>query len=1417
MYAQNFFVGLDVGSISIKGALLKPDGSIVETEYRRHYGQPIESVISYLKDINERFESGLMIGLAVTGTAGNIIADILEVPYCNEVISVTRGISELYPELRTVIEMGGEDSKFINLKPSVNRDSVILEDFAMNSACAAGTGSFLDQQASRLEIRIEDEFGELAMKSKNPPRIAGRCSVFAKSDMIHLQQIGTPDYDIVAGLCYAVARNFQGSIAKGKEFVKPVAFIGGVSHNKGMVRAFKDILGLEEGELIVPEYHTCLGAIGVGLTGLETPSETNSIMLEKLINYDKSGRKKISNFPKLKLNLSHIADTNIANIGNMESKSKIPVYIGIDIGSVSTNVAVIDRKHNVLARRYLPTAGRPIEAVKKGLKEIEGEIGDYIDVRSVGTTGSGRYMMGDLVGADIVRNEITAQARGAIAFDPTVDTIFEIGGQDSKYISLENGVVVNFAMNKVCAAGTGSFLEEQAERLSLNIIEEFESYACKCEHPAKLGERCTVFIESDIISQQQAGATKEELVSGLAYSIVRNYLNRVVDKGKIGDNIFFQGGTANNKAVVAAFEKILEKPITVPPHNDMTGAIGIAILAHETDNGKTSRWKGFGFVNQKYKLTSFVCKSCSNQCEVKRVKIGSEKPLFYGSRCERFDYDKKLKLGENLPDLFEERERLLLGPYYDKGEKGKGASRKKDALELPPRTPGEIRIGIPRLLQFFENFPFWRAFFESLGWTIVLSDRSTREIIHKGCELVTGEFCFPVKVAHGHVNNLMNKDIDVIFLPSLIDQDNSSQLYSNSYNCPFVQAIPYVMRGTLDFSKKNIATIEPHLLFQRGRKYIERELIRVLKPHEVSSMRIRTALDAAEDAQNQFNKSQLLIGSQILEKLENGEYERCMLLIGRSYNTCDDGLNLNIPRKLRDLGVLAIPMDCLPVENSGLWRYYPNTYWKYGHRMLGAGDLLRKHDNLYGVYITNFGCGPDSMITHFFKDVLGEQPYLQLEIDEHSADAGVLTRCEAYLDSLDSIKGRKFQDTIVIPKASLKKETKLYLPKMCNHAYPMAAAFRNCGLNAEVLPEPTDDSTDLGRKFTNGKECFPCIVTMGDMISKVKTPDFDRKNSAFFMPTASGPCRFGTYAALNRLALRDLGFDDVPVLSPGSHNSYSDFGEFVDQSFRRKGWIGLVVTDVLEKLLREVRPYELAPGKADQIFEETLQRVCDAIEYEQDLIPIIESYKRQMMNIPTKNGDPVIIIGMVGEIYLRLNRYSNAHIIQRLEELGAEVRLAPMAEWIFYTNRRQIEDSKDMGRLKEYLVAHFKNYIQMRDEHRIIHPVKDVLRYNYDPPITEILNNSSSYMHHSFGGEAILSIGKAIDYCKQGANGIVNVMPFTCMPGTVVTALSKKIREDLNNVPWMNLFFDGQQDEVSVRTRLETFVYQASEFKPVKM
>ena len=720
--------------------------------YHFCHGKPFHLLHDILSDIYKRYSQNETPVIALTGTGGELARDLIGGQYVNEIIAQSEAVGTLYPEAKTVIEMGGEDSKLILMHSDGEQETSRLSDFTLNNLCAAGTGSFLDQQAKRLGLSIEKEFGQMALKSEEPPRIAGRCSVFAKTDMIHLQQIATPIHDIVAGLCFAVARNFISSHGKGKKLDTPILFQGGVAANQGVVRAFRDLLHIKDGEFIIPEYHASMGAIGAVLHLMkERSSDTVSFKgLQQLKEYLKSDQSGGSRQEPLK-EADIIYDKKVYPIP--ASVDQLEVSLGLDVGSLSTNVVLIDKENHVIARRYLPTAGEPLEAIRRGMSEIFEEIGNRVRVIAAGSTGSGRYLTGDFIGADTIRNEITAQATAAIAYDDKVDTIFEIGGQDSKYIGIDDGFVVDFEMNKVCAAGTGSFLEEQAEKLEINIKEEFGNLALQAKRPAALGTRCTVFMESDLNSHQQKGVEKDNLVGGLAYSIVENYIQKVVRKKRIGNHIFFQGGVTNNKAVVAAFEKVTGKKIIIPPHFDVTGAIGAAMLARDSMNeGQKTRFKGFDISKIPYTVDSFICPACSNHCEIRRVRIeGEKRPLFFGGRCEKWELDERKGRGEGIPDLFEERTGFLL-----------------DGFKEEPKND-RISIGIPRgLMIFYQQFPFWRTFFQEMGFHVVLSDESDNDMVKTALGIAVAETCFPVELMHGDRKStrLNSSHTDISRMPS---------------------------------------------------------------------------------------------------------------------------------------------------------------------------------------------------------------------------------------------------------------------------------------------------------------------------------------------------------------------------------------------------------------------------------------------------------------------------------------------------------------------------------------------------------------------------------------------------------------------------------------------------------------------------
>ncbi len=562
-------LGVDIGSLTVKVVLLDSEDQVVGGRYRPSQGMPMATALDIMDELLSEVP-GPVGGVAVSGSGGRMLGEALGAPYVNELVAQTAAVRRFYPHVRTVIEIGGQDSKLLLLEQHDGR--LELSDFALNTQCAAGTGSFLEQQAGRLGLSIE-EFSSLAAQAQDPPHIAGRCAVFAKSDIVHLQQVGTPMPEILGGLCMALARNFQSDVGRGKPFHTPILFQGGVSRNEGMLRAFRSVLGLTGEDLFVPTHEVFMAAIGAALDIHDLGSFDWPVVRQHL---EEAVREHEGTGPA---SLPPLVDRPTPHISVPHSDGAPDLYVGIDVGSVSTKGVLIDAQGQVVAKVYLRTRGNPMQATREVLQSL-GTRASADQVRGVGVTGSGRELVGRFVGADVVKNEITAQARAAVEIDPKTDTILEIGGQDSKFILLDSGVVVDFALNKACAAGTGSFLEEQAARLGIPL-DEMISTALEAPRPVQLGERCTVFMESDLIHYQNRGAAKRDLSAGLAYSIALNYLNRVVADRPIGQHVLFQGGVAGNRAVVAAFAHLLERPIRVPPHFEVTGALGAALIARE--------------------------------------------------------------------------------------------------------------------------------------------------------------------------------------------------------------------------------------------------------------------------------------------------------------------------------------------------------------------------------------------------------------------------------------------------------------------------------------------------------------------------------------------------------------------------------------------------------------------------------------------------------------------------------------------------------------------------------------------------------------------------------------------------------------------------------------------------------------------
>lgn len=1009
------FIGLDVGSLTVKTSLIIPENLFSRADFlvkenkgyfntnynlSKHKvlifeavkveGKAKEVCSNIIKKIKSDFPNEDF-GITITGAGGKLIANSLEKKYITEFKAISESFKAFMPEIKSVFEIGGENSKYLGLKDG------LIADYETNGSCAAGTGSFLDQQANRLQYDIK-EVGKIASSTDKAAIIAGRCSVFAKSDMIHAQQKGYTPAEILKGLCNAIALNFKSNLLRGKDISIPVAFIGGVALNIAVIESLKKAFNLKDADFMVPEYPEY--SISLGAAVYEFFNKEKEIDINKGVYVSDL-------FPTF----SPLVKDNVVFL-NKETKTydfpiskNVEAFLGIDIGSVSTNLVVVDRQGEVIKEIYTMTSGRPIEVVAKGLKEIKEEIGSKIVIKGVATTGSGRELIGELIGADLIKDEITAHKTGASFiskkyFNENVDTIFEIGGQDSKYISLDNGVVVDFHMNEACSAGTGSFLQEQAEKLGVNIKGEFSELALNAKAPINLGERCTVFIEKDLNNYQLKGAKLEDLIAGLSYSVVHNYLNRVVRDRKIGRVIYFQGGTAYNDSVAVAFSKVLGKRIIVPPYNGVMGAIGMALIARDNYEiyKKRTTFRGYDIESIDYSIREFTCSSCSNQCDIQEFSVEGVK-TYWGDKCsDKFRKAAKTGLKPVIKDVFKEREKLLyraFNKYHNEESNDKKT------------------IGFPKAMYFFDRLPFWSVFWGELGFKMILSDSTNKKIINSGSELVVADPCFPIKLAHGHIKNLIDKNPDYIFMPAMItsecEQDEKEKAKAvgrkQTYFCLWGQTLPEVILNNKHFRSFKNKFINPKIELREGDDFVINDLLSTIKDKFswITKKDVENAYNLAKEELNSFRKSLYDLYQEAIKEVDSKDRE-LVVLIGRSYNVNDSGMNLNIASKLRDLyGVNVIPIDTVDLESEDVDDINENMFWGYGRRILATLKQIRKKKNIHMIYITNFQCGPDSYIKHFVPSAFNKS-YLMLQFDGHGNDAGMMTRCEAYLDSKNVFK-----------------------------------------------------------------------------------------------------------------------------------------------------------------------------------------------------------------------------------------------------------------------------------------------------------------------------------------------------------------------------------------------------------------------------
>lgn len=1368
-----FYLGFDFGSVFNKAVILDENKNHLLSFYERANEDRLVFVQRVIREAikktnTDRFAFGFTGVRPEKEHTYNLF-------YTGEIVAIKNGASFLHPEALSIIEIGGHSLKYITLSRDEKREMI---SFSTNEACAAGTGSFIEQQSKRLELDIE-ELSRISAKAKKYARIAGRCSVFAKSDMIHLQQKGTPLEEIAYGLCVAIVRNAISTLLKGNDVPTPAVIAGGCAKNEGILRAFNELVFKRLSHSAIPSRMPGIeSALGAALTLFNM--DKKDFASDEIINYfstvvfDSNTNQKKERYPRLN---THLVEESFPEPEEIFEEKK-EGYLGVDVGSVSTDLVVLDRDLKVISAVYLPTKSRPVEAVYKGIEIIRSRFKGGLDILGCGTTGSGRYLAAKLLNADVIKNEITCQTLGAALFFPEVDTIFEIGGQDSKFISVKDGNVIDFQMNKICSAGTGSFLEEQATELGVKIKGEFSELAFKSDSPFDLGSRCTVFMETEVVNALKQNLPISDIVSGLAYSIAKNYLDKVVGQKRIGENILFQGGVASNRSVMAAFENILGKKIKVNPYNRISGAIGSAYAAKLETKGKSSFvWPDISVLPT---LKSFECRQCSNNCEVNIVETKGMR-AYFGDTCEKYTSGEIKAAREiTIPNLATDY--LEMAKKYFKG------------YELRDKA-----IGIPLASVIYAYLPFFATFFGSLGLRPVLSEPSGEKTLTEGLKRLTIGACLPIKLTAGHIADLMEKEIELIFIPAMFIL--SGEEGKNLYACPYTQAIPFMINAESDHK----TIISPIISFENKKAFIS-EMMKYKKVLNTDEKNLEKAFDLALDAQAEF---EVEFKKYVKMNIEKGNYKYLFAIAGKPYNTFDPYINLNLFERLRRMGILAVPAAYLGLEISEIKTNLP---WKFSsdiYKYVIAIDKSGKE--IYPVIISNFGCGPDAFTFKQLEKQLKGVTHLILEFDEQRGEAGLITRLEAFCDQIEHSKKRNKKPVYSCKEGKTIFESfhdpssaELVIPYFADQVFAFSGLFKYKGYKVRVLNLPDEKVQSLGEKYSLGKECHAYSVLLGDLINVATQANKRDENVVFYLPGTQIPCLMHQYGEGMAVLLSELGIKNVSVLSPNGDQLIKEMGlDAIERYYK-----GLWAIELLVKAVCEIRPYETEKGLTDMIHRTNLSLIEQAIAYG-DVYEALDTCLKNLSHIRTNKREPRPLIGVAGDVYTRVNPIANFDLYKKVEEAGFEVWPSPFQiDLIDFGIYRRFYNSLSELNMQDMLKHGALVAKKAIEDFRISRIIDGRIKKKDEPTYNEMVKLASKYVWNESSELLFLNVAKIVDFAQKGADGIINAICFNCMVGNASNAIIEKIRKDYSGIPIITTVYSNTDDPLR-DTILDAFFHQA--------
>jgi predicted CoA-substrate-specific enzyme activase len=1456
-------IGIDVGSTTVKAVVIDPGTNEVKySRYERHNACQSEKVRDFLQEIFTKF-SHEQYRLAFCGSGGRALAELINAHYIQEVVANSIAVRAFYPQARVAVELGGQDAKIVFFYHDSATGALTASDMRMNGSCAGGTGAFIDEVASLLRTPVE-EFDALAAQGTQVYDISGRCGVFAKTDIQPLLNQGGLLPDIALSTFHAIAKQTIGGLAQGLEIKPPVVFEGGpLTFNPTLIKVFAERLALKDEQIIVPPKAELFIAFGAALSVNEMFRDYDKNFSPDAALTALSMYREIVAGNNVTQNLSffnsdaeknefeqrhkmHALKHDISSLG-LKKGDALRVYIGIDAGSTTTKFVLIDENENVVDSFYSPNKGEPLKVIKQALIDMNKKYRDEgitLDVIALGTTGYGELLFDKALGADFHTVETVAHVAAAQKYIPGVSFILDIGGQDMKAINISNGIVTNITVNEACSSGCGSFLETFAVNLNIPVNKIAEaSFGAK--NPARLGSRCTVFMNSTIITEQKNGKQADDIMAGLCRSIVENVFTKVVrisNPAQLGDKIVVQGGTLKNDAVLRAFEQYLGKPIVRAPFPGEMGAIGIALLTKReiAENGYTSphgpsdrtRFIGFdALVGFDYtQEANLICPFCANNCNRTLVRFSNGLTWVTGNRCERGEVvgdpsDPEIKEQTNkiarrmneVPDMVKTRDELLFKDY--------------PYTRLLPEKD-EV-IGLPRVLDFWRNMPFWRVFWAALGYKTLVSQKSSRKLYEKGIAFVASDtVCFPAKLVHGHIEDLIEKKVNRIFFPQInrLPPDNPEK--TSTFTCPVLKGYPLSIKFSNNPQEKHGIPLDSPICHWFSPKDMEFQLCRYMKENFHFPEKITlAAIKQGEKAMAEFNRAMIENGQKIIKQVEDdGKF--AVVIAGRHYQY-DEHINHNLSRYFTSIGVPVLTLDSLPdlkevpVNKSRIEMTINNHT-----RLISGAIVAAQHPALEYVEVFSFGCGHDALYTdevvRVMDEISGKAPLI-LKMDESEIAGPLRIRVRSFIETVSIRRKKEAQDVKALGdpypvKHDKKQQQNVILVPNASRAFCliMSAALAKSGNRVEPLPMGGTEAIAMGKKYVHNDMCLPSQIVIGEAILALKSGKYDLNKVTVGTAKVLCDCRLANYMPLLRKALDDAGFPQVPLITTdqGDTKNAHPGLKFGLMTYATTVW-GLIQTDTLEFLRRRIRPYEVNKGETDKIVENAFLEIADGIA-KKGIAGSFKPFRKAVKAMRAIRYDRSSLKEKVliqGEYLLTFHPGSNLEIEKYLEKNDMEVifpRMSGIYRHLFLQHTvAEIKEFKVKHPLYDKLYAFAGNKfmdaaIRSADKIASKHPL-----YEKDLSLQQKAKYSDDIMHHSIlSGESFLISADILHYAQHGVKSFVILQPFGCLPNHICgRGVIKRIKEQHPDIQILPLDYDPDVSFANIENRIQMLIMNCRSLK----